>query len=289
MLDRRIFSAAALAGVGLAGATRMAQAQGSAPAKVSNSSTWDSIIKRGVLRVGGPLGEPYYYRDIASGKTGDDQWIGIGPALGRLIAEAMGVKFHVIETSWATAPAGLQADEFDIVFAFDMTPKRALAVDFLPTQWFWYPLGALVRDGIKVVNWEDLNKPDIRIGVNLGATPDAFATKNLPKAQIMRFNKVDENIAAFQAGRTDVVMLVATGTDLFAQRLKKGTSVVPKPVNWYAANSGIRLETDQRWRNYLTLTAQYYYNTGKITELYDDFIRARGLDPSKLSPIVRES
>lgn len=289
MLNRRIFSAAAFTGLGLVGNVAAATAEDKAPPKTSPASTWDAILSRGVLRVGGPLGEPYYYRDIASGKTGDDQWIGIGPALGRRIAETMGVKFHVIETSWATAPAGLLANQFDVVFAFDMTPKRALAVDFLPTAWFWYPLGALVRDGIKVEKWSDLNKPDIRIGVNLGATPDSFATKNLPKAQIMRFDKVDENIAAFQAGRTDVVMLVATGTDLFAQRLKNGNSVVPKPVQWYAANSGFRIETDQRWRNFLTLNAQYYYNTGEIVTMYDDFIRARGLDPSKLSPIVRES
>lgn len=287
MLDRRLFSTAVVAAAGIATAAA-ARAQ-TAPSGIAtpSGSNWDSILKRGVLRVGGPLGEPYYYRDIASGKTGDDQWIGIGPALGRVIAEAIGVKFQMVETSWATAPAGLQQDQFDVIFAFDMTPKRALAVDFLPTQWFWYPLGALIRDGLKVETWEDLNRPDVRIGVNLGSTPDSFATKNLPKAQINRFGKVDDNIAAFQAGRTDVVMLVATGTDLFAQRLNIGKSIVPKPAVWFAANSGVRYDTDGRWRSYLTLCAQYFYNTGMITDMYEDFIKARGLDPKKLNPIVR--
>ncbi len=285
MVNRRTFAAAAITGAGLI-STKAAFAQ--RDSAVAGASTWDAILKRGVLRVGGPLGEPYYYRDITSGKTGDDQWIGIGPSLGRLIAEAMGVKVTFVETSSATAPAGLQADQFDVVFAFDMTPKRALAIDFLPTQWFWYPLGVLVRDGVKVVKWQDLNRPDIRIGVNLGATSDTFATKNLSKAQISRFGKADENIAAFQAGRTDAVMLVATGTDLYARTLKKGVSIVPKPTIWFAANSGIRLEKDTRWRDYLTLCAQYYYNTGTITEIYHDFVRQRGLNPADLSPIVRE-
>ena len=289
MFSRRNFATAIITGAGLVATPSAVSAQTAKAPKVAPAagSTWDAIMKRGVLRVGGPLGEPYYYRDIASGKTGDAQWIGIGPALGRLIAEVMGVKMHVIETSWATAPAGLRADQFDVVFAFDMTPKRALAVDFLPTQWFWYPLGVLVRNGLSIKTWADLNKPGIRIGVNLGSTNDAFATKNLRKAQINRFSTVDENIAAFEAGRIDVVMLVATGTDLFAQHLGKGASIVPKPEVWYASNSAIRIEADKRWREYLTLCAQYYYNTGKIVEIYDAFIRARGLDPRKMHSIVR--
>lgn len=289
MFNRReLTKVMAVAAATVTGVSAMSSARAEELGAVSEESTWDAIQRRGVLRVGGPLGEPYYYRDILSGKSGDDQWVGMGPALGRIIADALGVKFQMIETSWGTAPAGLQNDQFDVVFALDATPQRALVIDFLPTQWFWYSLAVLARDGLKVEQWDALNAPNIKLGVSLGGASDSFATKHLANASISRFNKLDEMIAAFNAGRVDAVITANTGADLFVQRLQRGQSVIPKPTFWFASNCGIRLEKDPRWKNYLTLVAQYLYNSGQVADLYNDFIRSRGLDPTKMNPIIRE-
>jgi hypothetical protein len=42
--------------------------------------------------------------------------------------------------------------------------------------------GVLIRDGVKAESWEDLNRPDIKIGVTLGSSPDLILTKNIQSA-----------------------------------------------------------------------------------------------------------
>src|ERR1700722_16009425 len=121
-LGRRglLSGASVVAGSGLMLASNAAQAQTAAA-----SSTWEQIQKTKKLRVGAALSEPWYYRDTDNSsapggvKVGDTLWRGIGPNLGKLFADAMGVELEMVETTWGTAVAGLQANQFDTMFILD--------------------------------------------------------------------------------------------------------------------------------------------------------------------------
>jgi Bacterial extracellular solute-binding proteins, family 3 len=78
---------------------------GAAPAQQS-ASTWQQIKQRGELRIGVTPGEPWFFKDPASG-----QWSGIGYRMGQQIAKDLGVKLVPVETTWGNSIAAIQANQ----------------------------------------------------------------------------------------------------------------------------------------------------------------------------------
>jgi polar amino acid transport system substrate-binding protein len=95
------------------------------PPAAAQQSTWSAIQERGSLRVGATQAPPWYLKDPQS-----SEWSGLGIAVGRAMAETLGVDLEVVEVTWGNAIAALQADKIDIMFVLDATPERAMAVDF---------------------------------------------------------------------------------------------------------------------------------------------------------------
>ncbi len=251
-------------------------------------STWDQIMKRGNVRLGVINSEPWYLKDLQAPQGSLDAWKGIGPYLGKQIAAAMNVKLELVETTWGGAVAALQANQFDFIFMLDGTPQRAMAVDFVPAPILWYPTSALVRDGIAAETWDALDNADYMIGVTLGSTTEVFASAFFKKAKVVKYSKTDETVASFASGRSDLIILVAPGTDAFAFKLKKGKSIVPKPYQWFAGGTALRLEESRRWKDFLTTSVIYFYNGGVSQKAYEEFLAFRGMDVNVAHPVMRE-
>lgn len=260
----------------LASATREAQAQGAA-------STLQQIRDRGELRVGAAVGEPWFYKDQRSG-----EWHGIGWGVAVALAKELNVKPVAVETTWGNAVAGLQAGQFDVMFVLDATPQRALAVDFPVQPMFFYAQGVLVRDGLAVKKWEELNKPEIHVGVILGTAPDRDVTARLPKAQIERFPSGDETAAAFQAGRVDAISLFHPALVMLRNRVKKGTVLLPEPIRESQTSAGVRRDAEKSWRDWLGAAMAYLYTTGETQKIYEEYLKFRGIDPAQAPAVMRE-
>ena len=266
-----------------------------AQAHAQQKSTWDQVMETKTLRLGAAISEPWYFKDnsgiedAGSIRVGNDVWRGVAPLLAKQIADAMGVKLEIVETTWANAVAGLQSNQFDLMFILDPTPQRALSVDFSPAPVLWYPLSLLVHDNAVGTSWADFDKPAIRVGVALGTSQDQYISRVIPSATITRFQDNGAVIAAFQANRIDAACLTAPTSDIARGRLKTGRTLLPKPINAVAAGAALRIEPDKRWREYLTTVISYYYNTGKTQEFYDQYMKFRGLDPALATPISREN
>lgn len=274
--DRRLLIAG---GLGIAGAlvtARAASAQGAA-------SSWAQIRDRGELRIGAAPSEPWYAKDQRSG-----EWSGIGWAVGAEIAREMNVKPVAVETSWANAVAGLQANQFDVMFVLDATPQRALAVDFPVQPMFHYAQGVLVRDGLDASRWENLNRPEVRIGATLGTSPERDITQRLPHARIERFPNNDETTAAFVAGRVDAISLFHPALLMQQRRARRGTVVLPQPFRGSTTSAGVRREADKTWRDFLGLCLGYLYTTGVTQRLYEEHLASRQIDPRTAPPVMRE-
>jgi polar amino acid transport system substrate-binding protein len=264
------------------GAAIVATAGSSAQAQVQ-PGTLQQIRDRGELRVGVAPGEPWFYKDQRS-----DQWYGIGWGVAVALARDLGVKPVPVETTWGNAVAGLQAGQFDVMFVLDATPQRALAVDFPVQPMFYYAQGLLVRDGLAVRKWEDLDKPEIRIGVILGTAPDRDVTTRLTKAQIERFPSGDETAAAFQAGRVDAISLFHPALVMLRARVKRGTVVLPEPIRESSTSAGVRRDPEKSWRDWLGLSMAYLYTTGETQKIYEEYLKFRGIDPKEAPAVMRE-
>ncbi len=266
----------------------------SANAQPASQSTWDKVKSTKVLRVGAAILEPWYFKDSsgsdAPGKVsvGNDVWRGIGPLLAAEAAQALGVRLELVETTWGNAVAGLQAQQFDVMFMLDATPQRAQAVDFVSAPLLWYPLALLANDKVNIQKWADLDDPKYRIGVALGTNSDEYVTQAAPKATISRFQNSGEIFAAFQSGRTDAGVVSAVAADLARARLKSGKTVVPQPFVAVPGGTAVRKEADPRWLNFFNTFANDVYKSGKTQQFYEQFLAFRGVDPKHAVPVQRE-
>ena len=228
-------------------------------------------------------GEPWFYKDQRT-----NEWYGIGWGVGVALAKELNIKAVPVETTWGNAVAGLQADQFDVMFVLDPTPQRALAVDFPTQQMFYYAQGVLVRDGLTATKWDDLNKPEVRIGAVLGTAPERDVTGRLANAKIERFPNADETAAAFQAGRVDAITLFHPALVMLRARVKKGTVVLPQPIREASSSAGVRRDPDKSWRDWLGLSLGYLYTTGEVQKIFEDYLKFRDIDPAQVPGIRRE-
>ena len=249
----------------------------------AEESTWDHIKQSGELRIGVAQGEPWYFKDPATG-----QWNGIGYNVGKVLAKDLGVKLVPVETTWGNAVAALQAGQIDTMLVLDPTDERRKAADFSDQPFLWYAQGVLIRDGVQAESWEDLNRPDIKIGVTLGSSPDLILTKKLPKVQLVRFTNMDEGVAAFYAGRVDALSYVHPALALQQAKVHKGNLILPKPIIAISTGGALRKESDPRFRNFLNEEFAKIYQSGQSKQFYEDALKLRGVDISKVPSVIKE-
>ena len=246
-------------------------------------STLDAVKERGTLRIGAAQAEPWFFKD-----PGTQQWSGFGIALGKALADSAGVKLEVVEVTWGNAIAALQGNRIDLMAVLDATPERQQAADFPKHPLLYYALAVLVRDGLDVKTWEDLNRKDVTLAVTQGTSIDAYVTKATPNATILRFPSNAETVAAFQSGRADAASMFHPPLVILGQKVGKGRIVLPAPVHAAASSVAIRKEPDGRFRDWLDDAVARYYASNQTQGWYEEFLRSRGIDPGKVPAIRRE-
>ncbi|MEJ2665770.1 MAG: transporter substrate-binding domain-containing protein [Deinococcales bacterium] len=254
-----------------------------APA-LAQQSTWQEIQQSQTLKLGVTQSPPWSQQDPQTGK-----WTGLSVALGQQIAKAMGVKLKLVPVTWSTAVAALKSSKIDTMFVLDPTPERAMSVNFTLTPMFYYGLAVLHGNSIQATTWADLNKPSINIGVTLGTSIDRFVTAELPNAHISRYPNNDDTVASFQSGRSNVVAMFAPALTMLQRKVGTGQITVPRPAHFSATAAGVRREADPTWLNFLTTTLEYYYNSGETEKLYDQYLKAQGIDPSTVPGLMKAS
>jgi polar amino acid transport system substrate-binding protein len=157
------------------------------------------IVKRGELRVAVQSGAaPYAFIDKNGKPTGSMV------EFSREMAKRMGVKLKVLDFDWDGLIPALLSGKADILAA-DMTPtlKRALKITFCD-PWYYVQPCVFTKTGAAYQVPEDVNTPDITVGVLLGSTGETMAKQYLPKAKIKTFKGGGRMIVqALLAGHVD--------------------------------------------------------------------------------------
>ncbi|MDJ0784759.1 MAG: ABC transporter substrate-binding protein [Desulfosarcinaceae bacterium] len=162
-------------------------------------STLSEIVKRGELRVAVQSGAaPYAFVDKNGKHTGSMVEFAAD------MAERMGVKLKVLDFDWDGLIPALLSGKADILAA-DMTPtlKRHLKITFCDP---WYFVQPCVFTGTKASyqTLEEVNKPEVTVGVLLGSTGETNAKKYLPNAKIKTYKGGGRMIIqALLAGHVD--------------------------------------------------------------------------------------
>ena len=201
------------------------------------------------------------------------------------MADELGVDLETVEVTWATAIAALQADKIDMMF-LDATPQRAMVVDYPFQPLLYISLAVLARDDLEVATWEDLNTPDVTVAVPQATSMDAFLTRTIPNANIQRFPDNGASLAAFQSGRVDAVSLFHPPLLAAQKRFGSGKIVIPTPAFSSPSSIAVRREDDKTFRDWISHTIFYYYETGRTQRWYEEFLAEFGLDP-QASPVIQ--
>jgi polar amino acid transport system substrate-binding protein len=236
---------------------------GTAQAQTASESTFERVNRTKVLRIAALPGEaPYFFKDIATG-----EWGGSAIDMAKSIAAIWDAKLEYIESTYGNSVLDLQTNKVDLAFALNPTPQRALSIGFTKAM-IIHPFGCVARKGFNPVTWGDINKPDVRVVVDLGSLHEVTARRFAPKSQITAFKTRDEAVLALQAGRADVDILAAMlGITAIAKNPGLGTyRILTNPTVALPSCLGVRREPDTRFKEVVDAWLDMNRGTGQIRE-----------------------
>jgi polar amino acid transport system substrate-binding protein len=225
----------------------------------AQQSKVDEIRQRGTLRMAGILNEdPYFSKDPRTG-----EWRGFAVEMARDIANDIGVKLEVVESSWANSILDVQSGKVDLALALTALPKRALAIHFSSPTYYNSFVIISPKASMKDKSWAALNDPSITIAVDLGSAQDQITKQILPKAKILRFKTRDEAVIAMTSGKADAVINTAlNGMVMTKKNTALGKVYVPQPLLSSPSVIGLNYKTDDTWKQFISGWADYNRRVG---------------------------
>ncbi len=267
-----------LAAASLATAGALLLGAGSAEA-ASGQSTFERVRSSRSLRIGVvPGAGPYFLKDIATGK-----WSGAAIDMAADLAKVFDAKVHYVETTWGNAVLDLQANKIDLAFALNPTPQRALSITFAHPM-IIHPFGCIAKPGFNPTTWGDLDKPSIRIAVDLGSLHEVLARRYCPKAKITAFKEETDDLLALQTGKVDAVVLAAMlGIAALGKNPSLGTyHILNDPFVALPSNLGVQREPDTRWLEVVNAWLDYNRGLGNIRQWMIEGLVAGGAKASQI-------
>lgn len=266
---------AGLAATGLAASAFI----GSAHAASETESTFDRVQRTKVLRIAALPGElPYFHKDITSGT-----WSGAAISMAKDIAKVFDAKLEYLESTYGNSVLDLQTNKVDLAFSLNPTPQRALSIGFTNAM-IIHPFGVIARKGFDPKNWADLNKPEVRVVVDLGSLHEVIARRFTPKATITAFKTRDDAILAMQGGRADADILAAMlGITAIAKNPQLGSfRLIGNPTVALPSCMGVRREPDTRFKEVINAWLDMNRGTGQIRQWMIEGILATGAKESDI-------
>ncbi|MBO6755396.1 MAG: amino acid ABC transporter substrate-binding protein [Roseibium sp.] len=233
----------------------------------ASATTLDDVKAKGFIQCGVSQGLPGFSNPDAQGN-----WTGIDVDFCRAMAAAIfddttAVKFTPLSAKERFT--ALQSGEIDVLSrntTWTMTRDTSLGLNFAGVN-YYDGQGFMVRKDLGVTSALELSGASVC--TNTGTTTelnvaDYFRANNMPY-EIVAFEKADEVVAAYDAGRCDVYTTDASG--LYAQRLKLTNPgdhiVLPEIISKEPLGPVVR-QGDDQWFNVARWTLNAMINAEEL-------------------------
>lgn len=273
--------------IGTAGVAAMAAAMlpGNAAAQQAGAeSTYDRILRTGVLRVPAWAGNlPYFDKNISTGA-----WFGAGIDMVKDLATAMdGASVEVVEMiSSAPAILALQSGQVDLAFPLTMTPERSRSLDF-SVPLILHGFGLLAPKSLDDDKWADFDRPDCRVAAAIGTSDESILRRMVPKATVVGFKSRSDGFLALAANKVDCLATSALqGLAAIAKNDALGKLVLPAPVVATPTSIGLRMEADTKWLKVVNAWVDYNKSLGQIRDWYLAGLKPLGVEAADIPPSV---
>ena len=174
------------------------------------------ITERGKLLVG-TTGD---YRPLSYRETNGNYW-GFGIEMAEKIAERIDVGIEFVQTSWPTLTADVLAEPqtFDLAIG-GITITDTRKETMLMSDGYLANGKTIICRSSEADRYQslaDLDKPEVRVMVNLGGLNEKFANENLPHATIIVYQKNEEIPNQVAEGNADVMITEITEAPWYVQ------------------------------------------------------------------------
>lgn len=262
--NRMFWALALVASLGLMGAAPDVQAQ-------QAQSRLFEITKSKKLRVCQfPL---YYSISFRNPKTGEIE--GIDADLAKELAKELGATLEIVESSFGSFIADLQANKCEIgMFGVGATLRRAQAVEF-SRPYLVTNIYAVTRTGGKVNKWEDIDKKGMNVAVSLGSYIETFMKTYLKNATLVSVAPPNTREAELVANRVDVIMTDYPTAIKVTAEFNWAKYIVPQEKLAVTPYAYVVPQGDQIWLNYVNL----FVDTIKLDGRLMQYAKKHKLDP----------
>ena len=245
-------------------------AVGGAEAQQTQSRLYD-VTKSKKLRVCQfPL---YYSISFRNPKTGEIE--GIDADLAKELAKELDAKLEIVETSFGTFIADLQAGKCEIgMFGVGATLKRAQAVEF-SKPYLITNIYVVTRKDSKVKKWEDLDKKGIKAAVSLGSYIEIFMKDYLKNAEVVSIAPPDTREGELVARRVDIIMTDFPTAVKVTDEFDWAVTVLPNEKLAITPYAYVVPQEDQIWLNYINLFVETIKLDGRLMK----YAKKHKLDP----------
>lgn len=215
----------------------------------------------------------YYSISYRNPKTGQIE--GIDADLAKELATELGATLEIVETSFGTFIADLQANKCEIgMFGVGATLKRAQAVEF-SKPYLVTNIYGVTRKGGNIKQWSDVDKKDVKVAVSLGSYIDTFMKGYLKNATIVAVAPPNTREAELVARRVDIIMTDYPTAIKVTSEFDWAATVLPSEKLAVTPYSYVVPQGDQIWLNYVNL----FVDTIKLDGRLMQFAKKHKLDP----------
>ena len=182
------------------------------------------------------------YEFYAIGEDGTPTMAGFDVALAKYIANYMGLELEIIPMDFDGVLSELATGNADLGLAgLSPDPAREDAMDF--SEIYYKGGQSLVTvadkaDSIK--SFDDVNKPEISVGAQIGSIQMDLANENTPDADIVALPKVTDLISELIGGKMDAAFIETAVAESYNTNYPELTLVLEVPYEVEGSAVGIK-------------------------------------------------
>jgi cyclohexadienyl dehydratase len=217
-----------------------------------------------------PLYYSISYRDPKSGEI-----VGIDADLAKELAKELDAKLEIVESSFATFIADLQANKCEIgMFGVGASLKRAQAVEFSRPYLVTNIYGVTRKDS-SIKSWADVDKPGVKAAVSLGSFIEPFMKSYLKNAEVVSIAPPDSREGELVARRVDIIMTDFPTAVKVTDEFDWAVTVLPNEKLAITPYAYVVPQGDQIWLNFINL----FVDTIKLDGRLMKYAKKHKLDP----------
>lgn len=182
------------------------------------------------------------YEFYAIGEDGTPTLAGFDMAIASYIADYMGLELEVIPMDFDGVLSELATGNVDLGLAgLSPDPARADAMDFSDIYYTGGQSLVTVADKAdSIKSFDDVNKPEMSVGAQIGSIQMDLANANTPNADIVALPKVTDLISELIGGKMDAAFIETAVAESYKTNYPELTLVLDVPYDVAGSAVGIK-------------------------------------------------